>query len=190
MRTIATAFVFIALLSVSASAAAASGNNGCHNITGTCFDHGFQCANDEIVPHSKRCNGVEDCADGTDEFMCTHDDPTPLAERSPAERHAAMQATCVKCTCSVATLTITSASGWFTYAKQAPTDFIGLMTGTGAYKGLPCNTNCVTSILVGFYKKYKVCRGWLCCARQRECLACQTTTPCTTAATSSTRCYG
>ena len=174
-----------------AAAAAADAPSKCHNITGTCYEHGFQCANDEVVPHAKRCNGVEDCADGTDEFMCTHDDPTPLVERSDAERHAVMQTSCAKCTCQVAVLNIASSSGWFQFARRAPTDFLGLMTGTGPYRGLPCNPNCVTSIRMGFYKKFRVCRGWLCCARQRECLTCQTSGgSCTAAATSGTRCYG
>lgn len=65
MRALVIAVIAVALCAASANAAAAK----CHNITGTCFEHGFQCANDEIVPHSKRCNGVEDCADGTDEFI-------------------------------------------------------------------------------------------------------------------------
>ena len=187
MRSIAFAILAVVLLASAANAASAK---GCHNITGTCFEHGFQCANDEIVPHLKRCNGVEDCADGTDEFMCNHDDVSPLAERSDAERHAVMQASCVKCTCSVATLTILSTSGWFQFANRAPTDFLGLMTGTGVYRGLPCSSRCTTSILIGFYKKFRVCRGWLCCARQRECLACTTSSPCSAASTTTSRCYG
>lgn len=178
---------FVALLGFSATLASAASAKGCHNITGTCFEHGFQCANEELVPHAKRCDGVEDCADGTDEFMCNHDDPTPLAERSDAERHAVQQASCVKCTCPITVLTITSSNAWFPYAKKAPTDFIGLMTGTGAYAGLPCQPNCVTSLLMGFYKKYKVCRGWLCCARQRQCLGCSSTLPCT--GLTANRCY-
>lgn len=184
MRALVVAVIAVALCAASASAAAPK----CHNITGTCFEHGFQCANDQVVPHAKRCNGVEDCADGTDEFMCTHDDPTPLAERSDAERHAVMQATCVKCTCAVAVLQIPTTSGWWQYANRAPTDFLGLMTGSGNYRGRPCNSACAGTILIGFYKKFKVCRGWLCCARQRECISCQSGGTCSGVVASS-RCY-
>ncbi|WP_394758379.1 LDL receptor domain-containing protein, partial [Flavobacterium sp.] len=37
----------------------------CHNATGSCQPHGFVCANEEVIPHAKRCDDIEDCADGT-----------------------------------------------------------------------------------------------------------------------------
>jgi len=180
----------VALLLIAVALSAATANAACHNITGTCFPHGFECANSEVVAHSKRCNGVEDCADGTDEFMCSHDDPTPLHERSPAARHAVQQASCVKCTCPVATQAIASTSGWFKFAIIMPTDFLGLMTGgaTG-YKGTACSPTCTTSVFIAFYKKYKVCRGWLCCARQRECLTCSSVAGCTPTHSTANHCW-
>jgi hypothetical protein len=41
---------------------------------------------------------------------------------------------------------------------------------------------------IGFYKKNRVCRGWLCCARQRACLTCNTAAPCSAGATAVNRC--
>ena len=144
----------------------------CHNFTGTCLDHGFVCANNEVVPHAQRCNGVEDCADGTDEFMCHHEDDTPLHLRPAESRHAAQQASCIWCTCTASVHIVVKGQPWWDYAINAPTDFLGLMTGTGPYAGKPCSPQCAFTILMGFYRKTGVCRGWLCCARQRQCTVC------------------
>jgi len=188
MRALSFTVFAIAITSLLASNAMGADAAVCHNITGTCLPHGFVCANEEVVPHSQRCNGVEDCADGTDEFMCDQKDHRPLHERSAEERHAVQQASCIKCTCAVAVLSIVSGSAWFNAAVASPTDFLGLMTGTGAYKGLPCSAACIFKILMGFYKKTSICRGWLCCARQRECSQCVGTGGCT-GKTPANRCY-
>ena len=178
--------IFIATLAVVIAAAAASplvvddralvqpnkGAAKCHNVTGTCLPHGFVCANEEVVPHAKRCDGVEDCGDGTDEFMCHHEDDTPMHLRSAEARMAAQQASCIQCTCTASVHTVVSGSAWWSYALHAPTDFIGLMTGTGPYAGKNCDPKCAFQILMGFYRKTGVCRGWLCCARQRQCTLC------------------
>jgi hypothetical protein len=177
------------LLLIALAVVAVSAKPACHNITGTCMPHGFLCVSGEVVPHEQRCNGVEDCSDGTDEFLCEHEDHRPLFERTQEERHEFQQNTCVNCNCAVTAYTITSGGvfgGWFQYAINAPTD-ISLMTGT-TNGGRPCNNRCTTSMTIGFYKKNRVCRGWLCCARQRACLTCNTAAPCSAGATAVNRC--
>lgn len=157
--------------------ALASARPVCHNITGTCTERGFECVSGEVVSHAQRCNGVEDCSDGTDEFMCEHEDHRPLFERTPEERHAFEQtSSCVNCNCAATAYTVTTTSAWWPYALVSRTD-IALMTGTPAqYGGQPCNWRCVNSLTIGFYRKNRICRGWLCCARQRACSGCYTTT--------------
>ena len=177
MRTAFTV-AFVAVLLVVTGHAASGKKTGdafldCHNVTGTCLHHGFVCANEEVVHHGKRCDGIEDCADGTDEFMCEHALTTPLHERNEEERQAFEQASCVHCNCAVNTMTITSSNPWHKFAILAPVDYVGLGTGApSAYGGRPCNSKCVSSIKMTFYKKTGVCRGWLCCARQNQCISC------------------
>ena len=179
MRTILPVFLIAVYALATATAAADPLVNpkdsfaSCHNVTGTCLHHGFVCANEEVVHHGKRCDGIEDCADGTDEFMCDHPLRSALHERSEEQRHAFEQASCVKCNCAVNKMTITQSNPWHKFAILAPVDFVGLATGAPtAYGGRQCNPKCVSSIQMTFYKKTGVCRGWLCCARQNQCITC------------------
>jgi hypothetical protein len=169
--------------------AAAAGRPACHNITGTCTERGFECVSGEVVPHEQRCNGVEDCSDGTDEFMCEHEDHRPLFERAPEERHVfAQTSSCVNCNCAATAFSVDTTSGWWPFAVVSPTD-TALMTGSpGNNGGRPCNSRCATRITIGFYRKNRICRGWLCCARQRFCQSCSNTSPCSQTSTQN-RCY-
>jgi len=181
-----TAIAILVLLAVAASARPV-----CHNITGTCLPHGFECISGEVVTHAQRCNGVEDCSDGTDEFLCEHEDHRPLAERTEEERHQFQQASCVNCNCAVTAYQVQSSGGtsaWWPYAIVAPTD-LSLMTGSAPYGGKPCRNGCATTITIGFYKKNRICRGWLCCARQRQCIACSGSISYCAATSSTNRCY-
>jgi len=169
-------------------AVVALGRPVCHNITGTCLDHGFECVSGEVVSHAQRCNGIEECSDGTDEYLCEHEDHRPLHERTEEERHSFQQASCVNCNCAVTAYQVPSTSAWWAYALVSPTD-TALMTGPAAnYGGQPCNSRCVSTITIGFYKKNLICRGWLCCARQRQCNACSSGTGCAAGSTAN-RCY-
>lgn len=153
--------------------AAAFAKARCHNITGTCLHHGFVCSNEEVVDHAKRCDGHEDCRDGTDEFMCGEELTSPLHERSSEQRQAFAQATCVHCNCAANTLTINQGDSWYDFALHAPVDYYGLGTGDPfAYGGRNCNPPCTKRIKMTFYRKTGVCRGYLCCARQNQCIEC------------------
>ena len=143
-----------------------AGRPVCHNITGTCTERGFECVSGEVVTHAQRCDGVEDCSDGTDELLCEHEDHRPLHERTAEEREAMQQASCVNCNCATTTYNVASTSAWWPYAIVSPSD-ITLMTHDN---GRACGATCTTQIGMGFYRKNRICRGWLCCARQRSCV--------------------
>lgn len=176
------------LLVAAVLAVAAAAGPLCHNATGTCLSHGFVCVSGEVVPHAQRCNGVEECTDGTDEYLCDHADPRPMAERTPEERHASQQASCVNCNCQATAYLVGTTSPWWSFATVAPTD-ISLMTGASAqFGGRPCSSTCTTSITLGFYKKNRICRGWLCCVRQRACVSCTTTPSGCSGVTTTNRC--
>lgn len=185
---LALAIMGILLLHTSTAAAIVA----CHNATGTCLKEGFHCANKEVVPFEKRCNGVDDCLDGTDEYLCNVDGSMPLHERPEHERHAIEQgSSCAWCSCGVSVINIVENDAWWAAAKSAPTDTVGLMTGSGAYAGQPCATKCVRRIKLAFYKKTNYCRGALCCIRQRECVECMdpAVVGACSGASVSTRCY-
>ena len=165
MKLLLIAAVALVCLSQLASAA-------CHNATGSCTHSHFMCANEEVVSHSKRCDGVEDCADGTDEYMCEHPS-TPISELKPAERTAMTEVGCVKCTCLKGTITIPSTNApWFTIAKYAPRD-LTMMTDAPTIQNKPCHLTQTSTIILNVYKKQnKGCRGFVCCFRQKQCSVC------------------
>ena len=151
----------------------AAASSGCHNVTGTCLSHGFVCANEQVVPHAKRCNGAEDCADGTDEFMCD----SALREVADKPEHHSLieQTSCARCTCAIGMVSfLVTTHVWWRFAIAAP------MTRTFMSSGslrLPCHVTRTTGIVIEFYKKDMICRGWQCCARQQQCVSCSTGSP-------------
>lgn len=158
----------IATQTVSASSVAVA---GCHNATGSCTPAAFICANEEAIPHAKRCDGVEDCADGTDEYMCDQA-PTPLHDLSVQKRTAITEVACIQCTCWKGTILIPSTNiPWFRTAVNAPRD--NKMMTDAPQAGVlnrPCHPTNTNSILLNVYKKQnKGCRGWVCCFRQETC---------------------
>ncbi len=160
----------IAIIAVFAAAPAFASAN-CHNITGTCLGDKFVCANDEAVPASKRCNGVEDCADGTDEYMCHSPLRTPLHLESEQSRAMHAEASCIKCTCQASLVNIPSTSGWWFHAQRAPLS-INFQTNPSANRNQPCSLSFTTVITIRFNKKNRICRGWVCCAQQDACQTC------------------
>jgi hypothetical protein len=164
----------IAVLAVTQLAAAA-----CHNATGTCTKDHFVCASEELVPHAKRCDGVEDCADGTDEYLCDQA-PKPIVDMTVAERNAVTEVACVKCTCRRGTITVASTNAvWFAIALRAPRGFT-MMTDAPLQQNRPCNPagTATTSIRLEVFKKQnKGCRGWVCCVRQDACTVCTVGSP-------------
>lgn len=151
----------------------------CNNFTGTCTENNFVCANEETVPHIKRCDGIEDCADGTDEYMCH----APKIYSTIHVRNALVEVSCVKCTCKKGSITIENTNTqWFKTALVSPRD-LTMLTKAPAQQNKPCNPLGTTSIILNVYKKQnKGCRGYVCCFRQEMCSVC-------TIGTSGTNCY-
>ena len=166
---------------VSAAGSVALATPGCHNATGSCTKTHFVCANEELIAHSRRCDGVEDCADGTDEYMCDaahFHHSKPVTDMTVAERTALTEVSCIKCTCSKGQISIASTNtAWFKIALVAPRDRT-LLTNAPSKQNKPCNPAGTTNILLNVYKKQnKGCRGWVCCFRQEWCSVCTSGTP-------------
>ena len=163
----------------------------CHNATGSCTEQHFVCANEELIGHHKRCDGVEDCADGTDEYLCDQRADKAVFDLKESERNAVVEASCIYCTCWKSLITVTTASvPWWKIAVTAPRD-VTLMTDFAASPvfNRACNPTCATSITLNVYKKKnKGCRGWICCFRQQACTVCNTGAGCLTATTAK-HCY-
>ena len=109
--------------------------------------------------------------------------PTPLHERSFAERNAIVEASCIKCTCARGSITVLIAStAWWKIAIAAPRDKT-MMTDAPAKGNAACNPIGTNNILLNVYKKQnKGCRGWICCFRQQSCVGC-------TVGSTATHCY-
>lgn len=137
----------------------------CNNSTGSCTETHFVCANDEMIPHHRRCDGIEDCADGTDEYLCHTRIQGRLAD---------IETSCIKCTCLKGSITITTSTSaaWRTIAFNSPRDST-LLTNAPTYSNKPCHPSWTDTLTLNVYKKKnKGCRGWVCCFRQEYCQVC------------------
>lgn len=140
--------------------------NLCNNSTGSCTETHFVCANDEMIPHFRRCDGIEDCSDGTDEYLCR--------ASKFEDRMAEIETSCIKCTCYKGSITITTSTSaaWRTIAFNSPRDTT-LLTNAPTYGNKPCHPQWTDTLTLNVYKKQnKGCRGWVCCFRQEYCQAC------------------
>lgn len=156
-------------------ATAAHRPHGCHNATGTCLAHGFVCASGQTVPHHQRCNGVEECGDGTDEYLCHDSDRRPVFQRGRLPRRALAQGeySCARCTCLVNTQTFTNTNPWWPFVITARMSPDGLLTGgSSLHAGQPCSNVNTVSLSAQLFRKDFTCRGPLCCIRQLQCLSC------------------
>ena len=71
----------------------------------------------------RRCDGVEDCADGTDEYMCDaahFHHSKPVTDMTVAERTALTEVSCIKCTCSKGQISIASANAAGSRSRSSP----------------------------------------------------------------------
>jgi hypothetical protein len=150
----------------------------CHNSTGACHHNGkYECADGSTVPWSKRCDDVEDCADGADEFLCPH----RMGKGEAADMHELMNCG-PTCACAGATVVVASTSPFFQQALYAPVWDGGaagnLMTGTPVNGLWGCNTAAgkTVSVTMIWYRKGSVnCvgntrrGGFICCGRAIKC---------------------
>ena len=149
----------------------------CHNSTGACHHNGkYECADGSAVPWAKRCDGVEDCPEGGDEFSC----PTHGFKE---------QASCgPTCNCGVSVTDVVSTSPYYQMSLYAPQWDGGtrgnLMTGTPVRGMWGCNTVALktSAVRMMWYKKggselaTPACvgntrrTGLVCCGRAIACI--------------------
>jgi Low-density lipoprotein receptor domain class A len=102
-----------------------SGSRICHNATGSCTKTGFVCANGKVIDHNKRCNFVEDCVDGSDEYLCEFKGDRSIFNADLFSlRLAIIEITCIKCLHYVDTITIPFSNKlWIDNIKKFPCDY-------------------------------------------------------------------
>eukprot|EP00760_Papus_ankaliazontas_P001709 PhM_4_TR10576/c0_g1_i1/m.56780 len=90
--------------------------DACHNSTGACHHQGYYiCLDGSHVAWNKRCDGVEDCADGMDEFMC------PAKDSHDGDNQMHAQASCgPSCHCLASTTLVTPSSPYWQFSIHAP----------------------------------------------------------------------
>lgn len=133
----------------------------CHNATGACDRSKYICANGYIIEHNQRCNMIEDCSDGSDEFLCDFIGHQSIFDSDVvALRLAILEVTCVDCVYYTNFITIHKSNKlWYDNAKLFPFDY---------YKRNNNNNNNNTEYTtVGVYKKKKKLKNnTVCCYRR------------------------
>eukprot|EP00760_Papus_ankaliazontas_P038920 PhM_4_TR9416/c0_g1_i1/m.12579 len=169
-----TLLLLVAVFAVATASAAGT----CHNSTGACHYNGkYECADGSLVAWEKRCDGVEDCADGADEFVC----PRHLGAGgdSKAKVHELMNCG-PTCACAGSISIVASSSPFFQMALTAPIWDGGaagnLMTGTPVNGLWGCNPAKTTAVTMMWYRKgSENCvgntrkGGFICCGRAIKC---------------------
>ena len=174
-----TSIFALVLLAMALSASA----HTCQNTTGACMTNGkYMCADSTTISWEKRCDDVEDCVDGSDEFLCPH----RIAKGDgPRNMHELMSCG-PSCACNPSSSNVAAASPFYTMAMHAPvwsyndgTNSGDLMSGTPLNGMWGCNTVAgkTDSVWMVWYRKgSETCvgnprqGGFICCGRAFKCV--------------------